>query len=55
MADGTELPPSSGGIGDYILGREMSGNFAQRLEVLLHGSNGLKSLPKDLFPEFFRP
>jgi hypothetical protein len=47
--------PSAGGIGDYVLGREMSSTFARSAVNILHGSNGLKSLPEDLFPEFFRP
>jgi hypothetical protein len=51
LADGTELPPPAGGIGDYYL----DGKCPAIAVNILHGSNGLKSLPEDLFPEFFRP
>jgi hypothetical protein len=28
--DGIESPPPAGGVGNYMLGREMAGNFDQR-------------------------
>jgi hypothetical protein len=50
-------PSPGGGIEDYD-GRKNVRNFAQRSPWdmrFFNGSNGLKSLPEGLFPEFFRP
>jgi hypothetical protein len=56
------LISSSQGPYPFFLDGKWPTNFAQRppwglrlFNVQLHRSNSLKSLPEDLFPEFFRP
>jgi hypothetical protein len=55
-ADGT-VPPHLPEELEALLGREIADNFAQRPPLRLRffyvQSNSLKSLPEDLFPEFF--